>query len=1352
MEQSQILEVSSKMNRKQILIIICVAILLSSYLLLLPFSKIEQTYAQSSWLTGWTYRKSHVIQNATGAGTDYQIPITVYKNAVGSTQWYIMSQPWVPVSGNSSLHGFDVAHTTDIVQCNIAVDGAVRTYLAYVTDAVSGYGGTGRVYLYYSNSLNDTWTPYSGNPIIGPSSNYYSTCSVALVNGTFQMFLGNGLGTIQRWTSTNGIDFTRVETVLSTSIGTVFNDPFIWLNPNDNYWYLFWSVGDGTDVYVYARNSTSITSFASASDVLVMQGASGNGNDGYGYPTVMYRDGKYWLLTENHISSWGVYAFWSNSVTSGYTQCDNNPIVTNNDACPRILIADDGVTCYLFYNEYVGSIWYQRAIQVYNTTYTNEVSTNGHCRDDFGDIRFSASDGVTPLNYWMENSFSESNATFWVQIPSDLSSNDQTIYVYYGNSSATTTSNGYNTFSYFEDFESGQIGNWNTYTAGTGTVIVSSTHAHGAYSLEAYKPSGAGNLAAVSLQISTTSLNQFKFGLKFYQQGSISTTDGYHLAAFEASQNAQNPAWTGAHVAHFSAGATIEYYSSGWRRTASQTTQDSWTSLLIKHKASTFTLIMNGGVIGTYDNLDSDGVRAVHLGTQVDTFGGSEVGYFDDLFLTKSVDPEPVNGTWGSEETAQLTPPTFGSINANTTIAGSPVQMSCSVNSTTNVSYYIYSWNNTGSWANETATPFTDFINSSAAYATFSSTWNTVAGNTVSVKIYANDTYNNWNASSQYDFVIMSASASGLVLTAGAGQSLVAGQLSGQMTVQRRDQYDNLVTSGSLTVNLTSTSLGAAFYSDAGGTTQVSSLVINDGSSSISFWYKDTAVGFPTLTVSTAGLASATSTFMIASASLNHFTITAISNPQTAGVTFNIVITAMDQYGNTVTSYTGSNTLSDLSGTISPTSTSSFSEGVWTGSVTITEAYYSDTISTFSSGKSGTTNSFDVYPGAFDHITMSGYPPSTVAGQSFNTTVTALDAFGNVVTGYAGQVYFTSSDGQAVLPYTIGSKYTFTSGDNGSRTFIGFELNTVPLQTITVTDGVKSATSNLIAVMLPITPPSYSSISVSSTFAGQPCTFYSGWNDNYGLSGYIFSTNNTGLWQNTTWTPFSGTPSWASVTQNLNSNIGAVIAYNWYANNTNGLWNNTGIQTLTTTDSALGLSFSVISNSTVSELAFNSTSQVLEFTVGGPSGTIGFTNVTIAKILIGDVNTLKVYIEGKETNYTINDLAYSWRIQFTYHHSSHKIVMDFDSVQPKASATPLNGVAVAIIGFVILIYTSVEIAITRKNQIFRIHKRKARACLAGTSAKVVFQLQFSTSGFYRPEHKPKILYVLKEKHVDRRCS
>src|SRR5205807_2572748 len=81
-------------------------------------------------------------------------------------------------------------------------------------------------------------------------------------------------------------------------------------------------------------------------------------------------------------------------------------------------------------------------------------------------------------------------------------------------------------------------------------------------------------------------------------------------------------------------------------------------------------------------------------------------------------------------------------------------------------------------------------------------------------------------------------------------------------------------------------------------------------------------------------------------------------------------------------------------------------------------------------------------------------PASGTAGSALSVTVTALDAYGNTDTGYAGTVHFISSDGQAVLP----SNYTFTGGDAGVHTFTsGVTLKMAGSQTVTGTDTVSSS-------------------------------------------------------------------------------------------------------------------------------------------------------------------------------------------------------------------------------------------------------------------------------------------------------
>jgi len=80
-----------------------------------------------------------------------------------------------------------------------------------------------------------------------------------------------------------------------------------------------------------------------------------------------------------------------------------------------------------------------------------KVYLNGKCKTNFGDVRFTSSDGMTLLDYWIESQTS-SQAVFWVEVTEDLSATARTIYVYYGKADATTTSSAEDTFIFGDDF------------------------------------------------------------------------------------------------------------------------------------------------------------------------------------------------------------------------------------------------------------------------------------------------------------------------------------------------------------------------------------------------------------------------------------------------------------------------------------------------------------------------------------------------------------------------------------------------------------------------------------------------------------------------------------------------------------------------------------------------------------------------------------------------------------------------------------------------------------------------------------------------------------------------------------
>ena len=73
-------------------------------------------------------------------------------------------------------------------------------------------------------------------------------------------------------------------------------------------------------------------------------------------------------------------------------------------------------------------------------------------------------------------------------------------------------------------------------------------------------------------------------------------------------------------------------------------------------------------------------------------------------------------------------------------------------------------------------------------------------------------------------------------------------------------------------------------------------------------------------------------------------------------------------------------------------------------------------------------------------------PSNAAAGLAFSMILSAVDAFGNPVTGYVGKVHFSGPNGVPV-------DYTFTAADAGSHTF-SITLGATGTQTINVQDAV----------------------------------------------------------------------------------------------------------------------------------------------------------------------------------------------------------------------------------------------------------------------------------------------------------
>ena len=219
----------------------------------------------------------------------------------------------------------------------------------------------------------------------------------------------------------------------------------------------------------------------------------------------------------------------------------------------------------------------------------------------------------------------------------------------------------------------------------------------------------------------------------------------------------------------------------------------------------------------------------------------------------------------------------------------------------------------------------------------------------------------------------------------------------------------------------------------------------------------------------------------------DHFEISAISSPVTAGVPVSVTITAADIGGNTIPDYQGDAILAANTGpgSISPEAIT-FSGGEWTGDMVFrgAGAAVSFTCSDYSTPpNTGTSGNFQVLPGPFEGLqvllagqmarggTVSGYsgePTAQNAGSQFTIRVRAVDYYWNLVPDVNDRVSLGSTDLFADMPVET----TLTGGEIS----LPVTLYSCGMQTINTSDldtpGISPHTSRPVEII----PGSYARI------------------------------------------------------------------------------------------------------------------------------------------------------------------------------------------------------------------------------------------------------------------------------------
>jgi hypothetical protein len=236
------------------------------------------------------------------------------------------------------------------------------------------------------------------------------------------------------------------------------------------------------------------------------------------------------------------------------------------------------------------------------------------------------------------------------------------------------------------------------------------------------------------------------------------------------------------------------------------------------------------------------------------------------------------------------------------------------------------------------------------------------------------------------------------------------------------------------------------------------------------------------LTVTQGSVSGTTGTFNVTNK--NALSSFAVANPgnQVAGTAFAVSLTALDQYGNTDTNYTGNQTLTwsgtataSAPDTTAPTLTNpvSFSAGTASPSITLTDALNGAVLTVSQGTPTGSTTGFNVSAAAQASLYLTGItaeptPAVTCTGPAGNLTtctstgggngasaaartltaqIQLVDTYGNVVTnttgsaitisltasGTAGSTLTPASLSVPINQSTTSATFTFTrSSNNGS--------------------------------------------------------------------------------------------------------------------------------------------------------------------------------------------------------------------------------------------------------------------------------------------------------------------------------
>jgi hypothetical protein len=736
------------------------------------FSFSTSGYLGQSWLSGWQYRKSHVITQAAEAGTNYQTEIRIsYLDSTYSWFTVLPTNLSLFMTNDVSSNGTVFAGDSNYRIYKSIDNGTTFTRIFTIPTQSNPWGlMAGRVWTTFVDSRNYVFVSAGSTNRLYRSTDYgvsftevlnmpdrttYSDADIIsmtedsghhLYAAEYADTMPPDGGGARLWKSTDaGATWTSVsQRWQARHLHGVFYNPFNdWLyvltgESGGVDYQTVWRSKDGGDTWVcvvprvagddYATKYLSVEFINNdvymgqdhqfASDPARIQKITDDGTDGPFIPVTVY-DSPYrgaLFTSATKLGDTMIFSTCSESVEGATCQV----VMSNNGSTWTVLNAQPVSLAYEYINRLTvnprtGFVYgcininYPYFIAPPSTprppplqpTYSpGTVLAERHCRTDFGDIRFTDNDGITPLDYWMETKTDGDSAVFWVKVADDLSSEDRTIYVYYGKSDATTTSNPDNTFLFFDGF-SGDLSKWTiasgTWTSGNGNLTIQPPDANNY--LVTTDAIGVNSIA-IRTKIASTQVSPTPYqahpGVIWHANALTGTSQRNdqvyfrpHETSISSTQGNIQPAYYQGTGGPYGNGIVPHDYKAG-----SYFNWNTWHIVEVRVPSSGNVKLYGNDVY--WHDWGNQQYSNDHIGLVAQDKGKD---YFDYVAVRKYVDPEPAHSTWGTEETLTINSCNSAGTKKDTYDPGAEIWVNGSKGYSPSTTYPIYvvadiDWNN----------------------------------------------------------------------------------------------------------------------------------------------------------------------------------------------------------------------------------------------------------------------------------------------------------------------------------------------------------------------------------------------------------------------------------------------------------------------------------------------------------------------------------------------------------------------------------------------------------------------------------------------------------------------------------